>query len=91
MNNSPVDIIPITKARSILGELAENVNGENYVILTKGGSPKAALVDPIYLKNLQKTIEKIYGKTYIDSKLLPFTREFSDEEIQTWQSEDKLS
>lgn len=90
MHNSPLNIIPVTKARIKLGDLAEKVQGENYVVLTKGGSPKAALVDINYLTKLQKAVRQIYQKTFIDPKLLPFTREFSDEEIREWTKEDAL-
>lgn len=84
------NIIPLTKARARLGDLTEVAKGENYVVLTKGGSPKAALVDIDYLNKLQKALKAIYQKTYIDPKLLSFTREFSNEEIEQWQKEDAL-
>ena len=87
MNTS---IVPITKARSKLGDLTSQVVGDRYVVLTKGGEPKAALVDIEYLIQLEKTVAKIYQKTFIDPTLLPFTREFSDKEIQTWLEEDQL-
>lgn len=90
MNGTPLNIIPLTKARAKLGDLANQIKDDDYVILTKGGSPKAALVDIDYLNKLQKAIKNIYQKTYIDPKLLPFTREFSDEEIAEWQKEDTL-
>lgn len=88
MNGVLADIIPLTKARAKLGDLASLAKDENYIVLTKGGSPKAALVDINYLNRLQKEVKNIYQKTYIDPKLLPFTREFSDEEIDEWQKED---
>jgi prevent-host-death family protein len=89
MNTSP-NIIPITKARGKLGELADLVSGENYILLTKGGSPKAALVDISYLSRLQSEVRKIFRKTFIDPKLLPFTRKFSDKEIREWEEKDTL-
>jgi len=57
-----MNIIPVTKARSILGDLAEKVSGEKYFILTKGGSAKAAIVDIKYLEKLKKAVAKIFGK-----------------------------
>lgn len=87
---NPVNIIPVTKARGKLGDLTESVEKEKYIILTKGGTPKAALVDLEYLTNLQKEVNKIYKKTFIDPTLLPFTREFTEEEIKAWEEEDKL-
>lgn len=84
------NIIPVTLARSQLGSLAEKVAGENYVILTKSGSPKAALVDIKYLNKLQAVIKKCYQKTFINSSLLPFTREFTNLEISKWLKEDAL-
>ncbi len=88
MNISPNNIIPITKARGKLGDLAEKVTGENYVVFTKGGNPKAALVDINYLNKLQKVVRNIYQKTFIDPRLLKYTREFTDEEIAQWGKED---
>ena len=83
-------IIPVTKARGKLGSLVEKVYGEDYVVLTKGGSPKAALVDVSYLTRLEEDIRRIYRKTFIDPKLSKFTREFSDNEIEEWLKEDQL-
>lgn len=90
MNGTAANIIPLTKARAKLGNLANQIKDDDYIILTKGGSPRAALVDIDYLNKLQKAVKNIYQKTYIDPKLLPFTREFSDEEIEQWQKEDAL-
>lgn len=84
------NIIPITKARSTLGNLAKKVKGDQYIVLTKGGNPQAALVDVAYLKTLEEEVKKIYSKTFIDPKLLPLTRQFSQKEIDKWQEEDKL-
>ena len=83
-------IIPITQARGKLGDLAEQVQGSRYVVLTKGGSPKAALVDVNYLTKLQTEVKKIYQKTFIDPKFIKYTREFSDSEIAEWLKEDEL-
>ena len=90
MITSPFNIIPITKARSRLGNLAEKVTKDSYIILTKDGSPKAALVDISYLTNLEKQVRKAYGKTFIYPKLLRYTRKFTDEEIKEWEKEDSL-
>ena len=90
MNISPVNIIPITQARSKLGDLTKSLSGENYIILTKGGSPKAALVDIKYLAQLQNDVSKIFRKTFIDPALLPLTRIFTDKEISGWKDEDQL-
>lgn len=84
------NILPITEAREKIGKLADKVTGEDYIVLTKGGKPKAALVDIKYLDKLQKEVKRIYQKTYIDPKLLKWTREFSDEEIEEWLKEDTL-
>lgn len=84
------NIIPITRARSTLGNLVKKVKGDQYIVLTKGGNPQAALVDVAYLKTLEEEVKKIYSKTFIDPKLLPLTRQFSQKEIGKWQEEDKL-
>lgn len=90
MNVAPQNIIPVSEARAKLGELTDQVSGQDYVVLTKGGNPKAALVDIQYLNKLQRDLSKFYSKTYIDPQLLPFTREFTDAEIEEWQKEDAL-
>lgn len=90
MQNMTSSIIPVTKARDILGNLTEEASSDNFFILTKGGSPQAAIVNYDYLIKLQNAVTKFYQKTYIDSSLLPFTREFSDAEINAWQKEDVL-
>lgn len=90
MNISPSDIIPVTEARSKLGNLADEVSKDRYIILTKGGKPKAAIVDIEYLNKLQNEVKKIYQKTYIDPTLLPLTRKFTDSEIKEWHKEDEL-
>lgn len=90
MNINASSIVPITQARSSLGNLAEQVSQDQYIILTKGGVAKAALVDIAYLTKLQNDLKKLYQKTYINPDLLPFTREFSDDEIEEWQREDQL-
>lgn len=86
MNN----IVPITKARGRLGDLASLAVASNYFVLTKGGNPSVALVDFAYLKKLEETVKQIAQKTFIDPKLDKFTRIFSDKEIAEWQSEDQL-
>lgn len=90
MNLATTTIIPITKARGKLGDLADGVKLDQVIILTKGGSPKAALVNPLYLEKLQQTAEKLTNRTFLDPKLLPYTRLFSDEETTQWEAEDRL-
>lgn len=87
---NPFNIIPITKARSQLGNLAGRVAKDNYIILTKDGNPKVALVDISYLTNLEKQVRKVYKKTFIDPKLLKYTREFTNTEIKEWEEKDAL-
>lgn len=90
MNIPTSTIIPVTKARGKLGALTEKISKDNYIILTKGGNPKAALVDIGYLDALQRDVIRIYQKTFIDPKLLDLTREFSDKEIDEWLENDNL-
>ena len=90
MNQFSTNIIPITKARGKLGTLAEKAKERKYIILTKGGEPKAALVDIAYLEKLEKEVAKIYQQTFIDPAFLPLTRKFSDQEIGEWEKEDRL-
>lgn len=84
------NVIPMTKARGRLGDLASLAVASNYFVLTKGGNPSVALVDLEYLKNLEGIVQMVTQKTFIDPKLEKFTREFSDKEIAEWQSEDQL-
>lgn len=90
MNLAMTTIIPITKARGRLGDLADGVKEDQVIILTKGGSPAVALVNPQYLAKLQATAEKLTNRTFLDPKLLPYTRLFSDKEIAQWEAEDRL-
>lgn len=90
MTTNYSSIIPVTKARGKLGDLAEKVSGEDYVVLTKGGVPKAAIVDISYLNKLQEEVRKLYQKTFIDPALVKYTREFSNKEIDKWQKEDRI-
>ena len=85
-----INIVPITKVRSNLSSLTQKVKGEQYIVLTKGGTPRAALVDINYLTKLEDEVKKIYGKTFIDPNLLPLTRQFTKQEIEKWREEDKL-
>jgi prevent-host-death family protein len=50
-------IIPITQARSRLSELVEKTENKHFWILTKGGKPRAALVDVDYLDQLVRQAE----------------------------------
>lgn len=84
------NIIPITQARSMLGDLAGQAIASNYFVLTKGTKPPVALVDLSYLKNLEETVKSMYQKTFINPQLDKYTRSFSDGEIKEWLQEDKL-
>ena len=90
MNIQNTNIIPVSQARAKLGDLLDQTKNDQYFLLTRGGKVKAALVDIDYLEKLQKDLNRLYGKTYIDPKLLPLTREFSDEDIKQWLKEDRL-
>lgn len=91
MDVQVANIFSITEAREKLGQLAGEVSGEKYFVFTKGGEPEVALIDIRYLNQLEETVKKIYQKTYIDPRLLDYTREFSDKEVSAWLKEDKLN
>ncbi|MGI6775955.1 MAG: hypothetical protein ACOX5S_01495 [Patescibacteria group bacterium] len=57
---------------------------------TRNGKPEAVLVDVEYLAKLEKEVARIYQKAFIDPQLLPFTREFTEKEINEREKEDKL-
>lgn len=84
------NILPITKARGKLGDLASLAVANNYFVLTRGGTPTVALVDIKYLLKLENTIKQVTQKTFIDPKLDKYTREFSDKEVLEWENEDQL-
>lgn len=90
MNIFSTTIIPITKAREKLGNLAEQAAKGKPVILTKDGTPKVALVNVSYLAKLEEEVKRLYKKTFIDKKLVKYTRIFNDKEIKEWEKEDAL-
>lgn len=90
MNIQNSKIIPVSEARAKLGNLLDQTKKDEYFLLTRGGKVEAALVDIDYLEKLQADLNGLYGKTYIDPKLLPLTRKFSDEEIAKWLKDDQL-
>lgn len=47
-------------------------------------------ISQISLYNYFMKSNKIINKTFIKTKLLQYTREFSEEEIKQWQKEDTL-
>lgn len=77
-------------ARNKLSDLTEAVRDEEFIILTKEGVPRAALVDIAYLSKLQERLQKIHKKTYIDPQLFPLTREFSDQETLEWERQNSV-
>lgn len=83
-------MVPVSEARSKLASLLEQAKGEKLVLLTKGGKPKVALVDIAYLEKLQEDLRVFYQQTFIDPKLLPLTRKFTNKEIVQWLKEDQL-
>lgn len=90
MSLQTTNIIPITQARTKLGDLASLAIADNYFLLTKGGNPTVALVDFKYLKKLENIVSQMYQKTYIEPKLEKYSRNFSDQKIKEWQIEDQL-
>lgn len=93
MNNSLINqskVYPVSEAREVFGTLIDRVRKDKTILVTKQGKIKAALVDFEYLKQMQKDLASLYKKTYIDKKLLSYTRIFSDKEIKEWLIEDAL-
>ena len=45
-------IVSVTDARSRLSELVDEAKSEEFWVLTKGGKPRVALVDVVYLDEL---------------------------------------
>jgi prevent-host-death family protein len=90
MNINPQSIIPVTEARSILGDLYDKVQKDKYIIFTKAGRAKAALVDVEYLQSLEEQVSSLLKTTFLNKDTLPYTRDFTDKEVKAWQEEDVL-
>ena len=92
MTNWPTlqNVIPVTKARAKLGQLAAAAQDDKYFLLTNRGKPEAVLVDFNFWKKTLESLGKVYQKTYIDPALAPNTRIFSNREISQWEKEDKI-
>lgn len=87
-NQNPV--YPVSEAREKFSKLIDRINKNKTILVTKQGRIKAALVDFEYLKQMQNDLSSLYKKTYIDKKLMPKTRIFSNSEIREWLKEDAL-
>ncbi len=83
-------VVPLTDARAQIGSLTDALVELKTVLLTKRGRPKAVLVATDYWEKITSQLEILTQKTYIKKDLLPLTREFTDNEIETWLKEDKL-
>ncbi|GAI34848.1 unnamed protein product [marine sediment metagenome] len=83
-------IIPLADARAEFGKLTDRLEKLKTVLLTKRGRPKAVLVDVDYWEKVMRQLGLLTRKTYISKDLLPYTREFSDAEINEWLKEDRL-
>lgn len=83
-------IYSVSQARALFTKLIAQIDKKKMILLTKGSKITAVLVDFNYLRKLQQDIEKVYQKTFIDKKYLPYTRQFSDKEINQWLEEDIL-
>ena len=92
MNNLIVqsEVYPISQARGIFGALIDKLKEDKTILFSKKGKIKAALVDFDYLKKIQADINRLYQRTYIDKKLIPSTRIFTQKEVSEWLEEDKL-
>lgn len=84
-------IIPITQARNNLSELVKETEKDKWFFLTKGGKPKVVLVGLNLWSKINQDIQRFTQKTFIAPRTLPFTRLFSDKEIEGWLKEDKLT
>ena len=84
------NLIPVSDARAKLGKLVNLVGKKGSFVFTQRGNPKAVLVDVKLWNKLIKRLSDLYQKTYIDPKLVSYTREFTDQEISQWLKEDQL-
>lgn len=83
--------IPVTDARKTLNMLVgKSKRKKRPYILTKRGRPQAVLMDIALWYDIEQRLAALYKKTYIDPKLLPYTRDFTDKEIQEWLRNDQL-
>ncbi|HLB61061.1 MAG TPA: type II toxin-antitoxin system prevent-host-death family antitoxin [Patescibacteria group bacterium] len=84
-------VIPVTDARKTLNVLVgKSKRRKQPYILTKRGKPQAVLMDIALWNDIEQRLSALYKKSYIDPKLLPYTRDFSDREIQEWLKNDQL-
>lgn len=83
-------IVPLADARAEIGRLTDKLKEFKTIILTKRGRPKAVLVEVDYWEKILKQLQVLTTKTFIKKDLLPYTREFSNQEISDWQKEDQL-
>lgn len=83
-------VMPLTDVRAGIGKITDNLKDLQTVFLTKRGRPKAVLVDFAYWKKILEQLAVLTEKTFIKKDLLPFTRQFSDREIDEWLKEDQL-
>jgi prevent-host-death family protein len=83
-------VIPLTDARAQIGSLTDALDELKAVLLTKRGRPKAVLVATDYWEKIINQLSVLTQKTYIKKSLLPYTREFADDEINAWLKEDEL-
>ena len=82
--------MPVSDARAKLPQLLKRVQGKRSFVLTQRGSPKAVLVGLELWSEVMRRLREAYQTTYIDPKLLKYTREFSDKEIGQWLKEDQI-
>ncbi|OGK08587.1 hypothetical protein A2767_00640 [Candidatus Roizmanbacteria bacterium RIFCSPHIGHO2_01_FULL_35_10] len=90
MNITQSNIYPVSQARNMFSRLIDQIGTTKALYVTKKGKIRAALIDIDYLQKMQKDLQELYKKTYIDKDLLSYTREFTDAEIKEWAVEDKL-
>lgn len=83
-------VIPLSDARADISSLTDRPAKLKTVLLTKRGRPKAVLVDVGYWNKVVNQLGVLTKRTYIKKELLPFTRDFSSQEISEWLKEDQL-
>jgi len=87
--NTTTLTIPITDARNKIGRLTDRLDKTKSVLLTKRGRPQAILIGIDYWNRIAKQLDLLTQKTFINKKLMPFTREFGSQEIKEWLEEDE--
>lgn len=82
--------LSINEASGKLSQLAKQ-SAQNYYLLTQSGQPRLVLLSFDVWKKMTQDIQRFCYQTFIDEETLPKIKSFSQDEINQWLKEDKLT